>query len=193
MFSAPRLLATFCALCLTLPCFAQHGAVTRQSNLDEMVAKASTIVEGRILDARVEPHPQFKNLNTVVVRVGVSKTLKGTATRELTFRQFVWDVRDRYNRLGYLPGGEELLLLGPNSQYGLTAPIGLEQGRFQLSTDAAGRKVAVNGRNNVGLFATTDKGQTRLALPRGVKASGPISEQELSTQILNRIKGTSSK
>ena len=158
-----------------------------------MVAKASTIVEGRILDARVEPHPQFKNLNTIVVRMSVSKTLKGSAARELTFRQFVWDVRDRYNRLGYLPGAEELILLGPNSQYGLTAPIGLEQGRFHLSTDATGRKVAVNGRNNVGLFTTTNKGQTRLTLPRGVKPSGPISEQDLSTQILNRTKGTSTK
>src|SRR5436305_1538233 len=162
MFSPPRVLASLCALFLALPAFAQHGAVTRQSNLDEMVAKASTIVEGRILAARVEPHPQFKNLNTIVVRMSVSKTLKGSAARELTFRQFVWDVRDRYNRLGYLPGSEELILLGPNSQYGLTAPIGLEQGRFHLSTDAAGRKVAVNGRNNVGLFTTTTKGQTRL-------------------------------
>ena len=49
-----------------------------------------------------------------------------------------------------------VLLLGPVSEYGLTSPVGLEQGRFRVSLDKKGQAVAVNGRGNQGLFNSVE-------------------------------------
>jgi hypothetical protein len=43
-------------------------------------------------------------------------------------------------------------LLNPPTQYGLVSPTGIEQGRFRIVTDKQGRKTAVNGYGNAGLF-----------------------------------------
>jgi hypothetical protein len=42
------------------------------------VQRAGTIVRGNVVSATVEPHPQFPNLQTVVVTLSVSKVLKGS-------------------------------------------------------------------------------------------------------------------
>ena len=62
----------------TLLCAQQPGPLPNQS-LDEMVSKAERIVQGQVMSARVEPHPQFSNLKTVVVTLRVEDTLKGKA------------------------------------------------------------------------------------------------------------------
>ena len=53
-------------------------------------------------------------------------------------------------------------MLGPVSQYGLSSPAGLEQGRFRIVRDSAGQVTAVNGRGNAGLFQhTAERAQAR--------------------------------
>ena len=193
MCSPPVCRLFFCVVLLfafVLPATAQRGAVTRQQTLSEMVGEASTIVEGRILDAHVEPHPQFSNLTTLVVRMQVEKTLKGSPGKIFTFRQYIWDVRDRYDNAGYHSGGEELLLMGRESQYGLSAPVGLEQGRFKIVRDAKGNKTAVNGRNNVGLFgAVSGKPKANLkGSPAAQPAVGPMREQDLVANIQSAMR-----
>jgi hypothetical protein len=131
---------------------AQQGARTAQANLNQLVQGAHTILRGFVVSAKVEPHPQFSNLQTVVVTMQVSRVLKGEAATTYTFRQFVWDDRDLGNGAGYQKAGELLLFLNPVSQYGLTSPVGLEQGRFRVTRDAKGKGSAVNGRGNIGLF-----------------------------------------
>lgn len=131
---------------------AQQGARTAQANLNQLVQGAHTILRGFVVSARVEPHPQFSNLQTVVVTMQVSRVLKGEAVQTYTFRQFIWDERDLGNAAGYLKSGEILLFLNPISPYGLTSPVGLEQGRFRVTRDAKGKGEAVNGRGNIGLF-----------------------------------------
>lgn len=143
----------FCfGLLLASPAYAQRGALTVSRNLAELVAQADRIVLGRVLVARVERHPQLTNLHTVVVTLRVEETLKGKAQKTLTFRQFIWDIRDRLDAARYLKGQRVLLLLNPVTKLGLTSPAGLEQGRFRLIRDAAGNEYAVNGHNNGGLF-----------------------------------------
>ena len=83
--------------------------------------------------------------------------LKGRSQKTLQFRQFIWDTRDILNAAEYRKGQELVLLLGPVSKYGLTSPVGLEQGRFQVSYDTAGQAVASNGRANLGLFNGTEQ------------------------------------
>jgi hypothetical protein len=150
VLSKALLLAGFALLAIPVP--AQRGALTLQRNLGELTQQAQTIVHGRVMMARVEPHPQLTNLSTVVVTLRVEETLKGQAPAVLTFRQFIWDARDRIDAAGYAKGQEVLLLLNPPTQYGLVSPTGIEQGRFRIVTDKQGRKTAVNGYGNAGLF-----------------------------------------
>ena len=135
-----------------VPLAAQRGALVQTRNLGELVSRAETIVRGRVASVKVEPHPDLGNLSTVVVTLRVQETLKGEPVQTYTFRQFIWDVRDRYDAAGYRKGQDVLLLLNPVTRYGLTSPAGFDQGRFRISRDAMGREVAANGRGNAGLF-----------------------------------------
>src|SRR3989344_6455514 len=78
-----------------LPARAQRGGLAAQQPLVDLVDRAGTIVHGQVVFARVEPHPDFPNLTTVVVTLRVQETLKGQAGEIFNFRQYVWDSRDR--------------------------------------------------------------------------------------------------
>jgi len=170
---------------------AQRGALVVPRNLAELVEKSETIVVGHVVSARVEKHPEFRNLDTVVITLKVSETWKGSAGATFSFRQYVWDIRDRYEALGYRKGGEVLLLLYPNSRYGFTSPVAGGQGRFRIVRDRQGRAYAVNGFGNRGLFEGVDK-QARQkgidlspAAARLVEArpTGPVALGELKQLI----------
>ena len=126
-----------------------------------------------------------------MVTLRVSETLKGRAQDSYTFRQYIWDVRDRYDVAGYRKGQELLLLMNGSSRYGLTSPVGLEQGRFRIQRDRSGREVAVNGAGNARLFerlhdtprqggrgAHGAAGEPRRQAPRG-----PLALDELAAMI----------
>jgi len=153
-------------LCGTTVC-AQRGAYTAATDLDQMVSQARNILRGHVVSAKVEPHPQFSNLQTVVVTLKVDRVLKGTATATYTFRQYIWDPRDVADAAGYRKRDELLLFLNPASLYDLTSPVGMEQGRFRVERDATGTGTAVNGRGNAGLFT----GVTGKAAARGISLS----------------------
>src|SRR5258707_8543971 len=140
------------SMCLAPRSPAQRGALPARADLQRLVQPAGTIVRGHVVSAVVEPHPRFANLQTVVVTLSVSKVLKGDAGATFTFRQFIWDIQDVETAAGYRKSPELLLFLNPNSQYGLTSPVGLEQGRFVIQRDAKGNAFASNGRHNGGLF-----------------------------------------
>jgi hypothetical protein len=132
--------------------FAQRGAVTIPRNLAELTTQSETIVRGKVVSAKVEPHPEFQSLQTVVVTIAVSEALKGDPGQTFTFRQFVWDVRDKLDAAGYHKGDDLLLLMNAPTKYGLSSPAGLGQGRFLIHRDAAGRTIATNEMGNQGLF-----------------------------------------
>lgn len=148
--------AAFClgmlALLLPVPAQAQRGGLLYPRNLAQLVAESERIVVGRVVSARAEKHPEFEHLDTVVVTLEVGETWKGSRRATLTFRQYVWDIRDRENVLGYRPGESVLLLLIPPSPYGLSSPAGLTLGRFRIVRDREGRRVGVNQLSNRGLF-----------------------------------------
>ena len=99
-----RFLLLVVACIATAPAFAQRGALTVPRNLDQLTDRAADIVRGTVLSAHVEKHPELTNLDTVVVTLRVSETLKGQAIGTYTFRQYIWDVRDRYDNAGYRKG-----------------------------------------------------------------------------------------
>lgn len=162
-------LVLLAALALLMPATleGQRGARTVKRNLDQLSAEATLVVRGRVISARVEPHPELRNLNTVVVSMTVDQTLKGSAGKRLEFRQYIWDIRDRLDSARYAKGQELLLMLGPISEVGLRSPVGLDQGRFVITRDKSGQAKAVNGVSNVGLFDSV----ASIATARRVKLS----------------------
>jgi hypothetical protein len=156
---------------------AQRGARTAPRTLDQLTREAATIVRGSVVSAKVEPHPQFSNLTTVLVTLQVQETLKGTPAKTLQFRQYIWDIRDRLDAARYHKRGEVLLMLGPVSQYGLRSPVGLEQGRFVITRDSAGNATAVNGAGNVGLLATSESQLQKSGVKLSARTSALIRTQ----------------
>jgi hypothetical protein len=172
---------------------AQQSARVMTRGLDEMAQSAELIVHGSVTSTKVEPHPQYKNLMTVVVTLQVEDTLKGTAGKTLTFRQYIWDVRDGKKAGGYQKGEEMLLLLGRTSQAGFRSPVGLEQGRFRIFREASGSVTAINGRANAGLFNSSEQraqakgirlsAKTSSLIHRQQTAAGPIPLAELKEAV----------
>lgn len=154
------------------PAFSQGGGSTAQADLDQLVQSAERIVRGQVISAALEPHPQFPNLQTVLVTLSVSKVLKGSAGGTLTFRQFLWDSREASVLARYKGAGEVVFFLNPVSPYGLTSPVGLEQGRFRVVRDQKGARYVVNGRGNLGLFDQV----SQRAASRGIALSKPVRQ-----------------
>ena len=152
----PRVLrgagAIVAALFLVAPAFAQRGAMTVPRSLEQMTSRAANILRGTVVSARVEKHPELTNLDTVVVTLRVRESLKGDAGDTFTFRQYIWDIRDRWDAAGYRKGQDLLLVLNASTRYGLTSPVGIEQGRFRIERDSGGGFVALNGTGNLHLF-----------------------------------------
>jgi hypothetical protein len=173
------------------PALAQRGALTVPRNLGQLTERASEIVRGTVTGARVERHPELSNLHTVVVTLRVRDTLKGQASGTYTFRQYIWDVRDRYDAAGYRKGQDLLLLLIAPSRHGLSSPAGMEQGRFRIERDRSGREMAVNGTGNHRLFdgivGTADKQGVALPARQAALAAkhrgGPVELGELTAVI----------
>lgn len=175
---------------------AQHSALAAQRSLDVLAERAETIVRGRVTSTKLEPHPEFKNLMTLAVTMQVDAVLKGSPGKSFTFRQYVWDVRSKYTN-SYKKGQEVLLLLNKTSEYGLTSPAGMDQGRFDITRGPDGKAMAVNGMGNVGLF----KGVQQSAAQKGITLSaktkalaqrpdgGPVPLADLEDAIRNLKSG----
>ena len=161
-----------------VPTAAQRGERVAHRNLAELVEEAATIFRGQVTHIEIEPHPVFENLPTIVVTLEVLEVLKGqvNGNTHYSFRQFVPDLRDRDSRLGYKVGQEVLLLMIEPSQYGLSSPAGLEQGRFRVLHDAQGNASVVNGFNNLGLFRNIGKSAPRLGQQLSATAQQMLTE-----------------
>jgi hypothetical protein len=167
----PRYALAFLFLA-TISCHAQGStARTLPRALDQLAQESDLIVRGFVVSTRVEPHPQLTNLMTVVVSMNVLDTYKGKPQKSIVFRQYLWDLRAQLGATEYRKGQELLLLLGPVSEYGLTSPVALEQGRFRVMRDSKGKAVVVNGRGNLGLFDSVEK----RAQARGLQLSPRIA------------------
>jgi hypothetical protein len=177
------------------PARAQVAPLTAPMNLARMVDESQDIVLARVTAVRNEPHPQYQNLNTIVVTLSVSEALKGSPGRELTFRQYVADIFETQSTLGYRIGEEIVLMLRQPSAEGLTSPVGFEQGRFLVERDAAGNRTVRNSMDNAALFEGLDAAspglQARLspALQRLIAEhrAGPIPYDQFKSLITAQI------
>ena len=115
--------------------------------IEEIVARADRIFVGTCVEARGETDPEH---GIVVTRYtfSVSRPVKGQVGGTVTFRQYGGRAGKRRTVIDglpvYRPGEEVVLFLKPDSEWGLTSPVGIFQGRYGVATDAAsGRKAVV--------------------------------------------------
>ena len=187
--SLKRIFLLLFVIVLALPAWAQRGAMTVPRNLSQLTDRAAYIVRGNVISAQVEKHPEFTNLNTVVVTVRVKETLKGQTGRTFTFRQFIWDIRDRYDAAGYKKGEELLLMMIAPNQYGLSSPAGLQQGRFRILRDKTGKEHAVNGQGNFKLFEGMGTDLARKGITLSAKSSGLVTKHRAGPVAVEDLTG----
>ena len=184
-----RCLLLLVLIAFAAPALAQRGALTIPRNIAQLTDRSAVIVRGTVTSATVEKHPQLSGLDTVVVTLRVKETLKGQAGATITFRQYIWDIRDRFDASGYLKGQDLLLLMIAPSEYGLSSPAGMEQGRFRIVRDRMGKEFAVNGNANFRLF----DGISALAAKDGIalspKSSSLVAKHQVGPVELSGLTG----
>jgi hypothetical protein len=174
--------AVLAAAVLVASVAASEATTVLPQPLDALVAEAQRIFVGRcVAVSEGEVVHGGQALPYMEYRFEVHEVLKGDVGPEITIRHF-GTRRPRPTADGravhvtrvagmphYEPGHDVLLLLIGDSSLGLTSPAGLGQGAFRITTEH-GRRVAVNGRNNAGLFH-----QMRTVSPAGTLSADEAS------------------
>jgi hypothetical protein len=140
-------------LAIILSSFPLHAQVlVRPVNLVYLAQRADVIVHGIVMDVVQESLPEYPNIPTVKVTLEVKSMLRGPAGDTYTFREVFLGLRAKTGGKSYRVGQELLLFLPIPSKYGLSSPVGNEQGRFHITRNRAGDPVVVNESGNIGLF-----------------------------------------
>jgi hypothetical protein len=163
------------ALPALIPSTAQAQFLFRQTNLSYLARRADIIVQGRVVGVKYEPLPGYEHIPTVKVTLSIVRTLRGSETRQYTFRQAMPFLHPRGGKGAFRVGQEVLLFLTTPSQYGLSSPLAHEQGTFQILHDVQGRAMVANGFTNHGLF-------------RGVESEAEHEGMSLSNDQLQLVK-----
>ena len=155
----------------TLPARAEF--LMRQVNLAYLAQRADVIVRGRVISARYEGMPGYPHIPTVLVTLEVEQMLRGPEGRRYTFRQWIPSRREMGGKRGYQAGQRLMLFMLSPSQYGLSGPIGREQGRFHIFRDTHGTERIANEFGNAGLFGNVSE--------TAEKAGAGFNEKQLQT------------
>ena len=118
-------------------------------NLEEIVKHAEQIFEGECLE--VVDGSDANNRQVQFITFKVDKTYKGEPGNRFTFKQIVMDSAMELPR--YEPGERVILFVSRPGRTGLSAPIGLKQGKFIISEDKDGNKWVSNGQSNTKIFS----------------------------------------
>jgi hypothetical protein len=125
-------------------------------SIEEMTQRAEKIFVGKCTHAERSVSPQGIPVLTLTFAVG--EVLKGNVGLTVTFRQLdpspqsprnprvrsIWSGAALANVPTYTPGEESLLFLAREGQLGLTAPVGLLQGKLPVATAPTGEKQITN-------------------------------------------------
>jgi hypothetical protein len=143
--------ATLAAFLSSSPVIAQ--IMVRPVNLTYLVQRADVIVQGRVTEVVQESLPDYPNILTIKVTLEVEKMVRGPIGKTYTFREVLLGNRSNESKGSYKVGQQLFLFLPLPSKYGLSSPIGIEQGRFHISSDPKGGSTVVNESSNLGLFS----------------------------------------
>jgi len=138
--------------------------MVQQVNLAYLAQRADIIVQGRVTAVRHESLPGYPNIPTVAVTLNVEKTLRGPEAGTYTFREVFLGLRSREGKQAYEVGQQLFLFLPAPSQYGLSSPVGIGQGRFHVARDSRGNAMVVNEHSNAGLFKDVELDATKAGI-----------------------------
>ncbi len=183
--------AAFAALLLVLPLSpveAPRASQARDLSLQEMVRAAGTILSGRVeevVEARIGSLPVHRVTFALeeAVRVEPGRRSADGRTVTLTFLggQTGSGFPLRVSGMPRFRPGERLVLLAyPSSDLGLTAPVGLSQGRLAVSQGPAGLALATAGAPSRRLLEGLEDapglaGPAATATPAGAPGGAPAA------------------
>ena len=150
--------------------------LVRPVDITEIVQRSAAIVHGRVQEVVWEPHPNHPEISTLKITMEVVDGVCGVSGTHLTFRTFTFSRRNggagasqrgkgmpaAFGGHRFLAGQELVLFLYPESNLGLTSPVGGGQGTFRVSRDPSGRSFVLNIFGNQGLFEETPLSPKRL-------------------------------
>ena len=153
-----HMLAVICVFVTSL-LLTNHSFATKMlhRNAEELASLANRVFVGvcKSVEQRQNGSLYYTEY-TFEVQDGIKGVNTGTV---LVFRQFA--TPPGAGRIAGFPsyqsGGKYLLFLRADSELGLTSPIGLTQGAFQIFRSNDGSEKAINGLDNKGLFRGMDK------------------------------------
>jgi hypothetical protein len=138
--------------------------MVRPVNLAYLAQRADVIVQGRVTGVRHESLPGYPNIPTVEVTLEVEKMLRGPARSTYTFREVFLGLRPKLGKQGYQVGQRLFLFLPLPSQYGLSSPVGIEQGRFHIARNSKGSEMVANELANAGLFHNVEQAASKAGM-----------------------------
>ena len=93
---------------------------------------------------------------------------------------------------GYNAGAQLLLFMTAPSKYGLSSPVGIEQGRFHVTHNPKGNSTVVNEQSNIGLFRNVPEAAsmagrplTKSQLKITASERGPVQLSEFVSMVQN--------
>lgn len=184
-------LLVFLPLIWSVPAFSLS---VLQLNLAQLTDLSDKVFAGKCVSVVQERDGAGRPVQAVTYKV--KEMLKGAAADQVTFRQlgFTDEEGDR-QEIGdvtvmgvlrelphYEVGEEDVVFLSGEGRLGLTAPVGLMQGKFDVIAKASGQKAVVNGTRNQGLFLGWSKSPKlkTMKLSTGEKSVVGTSGGELS-------------
>jgi hypothetical protein len=162
-----------------------HAAMVMPLYVEELTARAEKLFVGTC--TKVEDGVNAQGLPFVEVTFTVAEGFKGPVAETVTFRQLdptaqptralapwkdglvressPWSAAIAAGMPSYVPGEQAVLFLASPGSLGLTAPIGLSQGKLPVTTTANGDKLVTN-------MALTKTTLTSATLPDPGKTGG---------------------
>jgi hypothetical protein len=171
---AIRVAAGLAAIALILssnPIFAQ--LMTLPVDLSYLSQRADIIVQGKVLSVQNETLAGHSSFATVSVTLEVETMLRGPSAKTYTFREMALGAKRKMGKQSYRVGQRLVLFLPAPSIYGLSSPIGIEQGRFHIGSSAAGADMVINEVGNAGLFKSVAQ--------KASKAGKKLTQEQLRT------------
>ena len=166
-----ELLLIFSALATLLSAQPAQALLTMQLNLKQLTVLAERVFVGTCVEVKETRDEQRREVQYVTFQV--EEVLKGEPATEIRFKQMA--NKGLGADLPQYSVGEEavVFLAAAHPETGLSAPIGLIQGKFVIQSSGERGRQVVNGVGNRGLLVGLQKGSKVKRLSTG-EGHGPL-------------------
>ena len=145
----------------------------RSLNLEEITQRAARVFSGRCLETHDELDARL-GLKVSVATFRVDQGVKGIdGGSTVTVRMLLGETSSPVATPRFRKDEDVILFLYGESALGLTSPVGMGQGRFQLISDKLGHRLAINSFGNANLFRGLSPEASRRLGPEALRSTDP--------------------